>query len=68
MLQPATVALHASEAVGQDAAGEEFAKLLLDESWQAGAVAAFGRFTDERLQVLAHHRMEHGVRGVSGPI
>ena len=58
MLQPAAVTPQTGEAVGQDPAGEELAKLLLDKPRQAAAVAALGCFTHERLQVPADHRVE----------
>jgi hypothetical protein len=44
--------------VGEDAAGEELAELLLDELGQAGAVGAMGRFAKKGLQVGADDGVE----------
>ena len=57
-LQRGGVAPEAGEAVGEDAAGQELAKLLLDELGQAGAVGALGRFAEEGLQVGADDGVE----------
>ncbi|HEV8682235.1 MAG TPA: hypothetical protein VGS09_05600 [Actinomycetota bacterium] len=54
--------------MGQHSAGEELAKLLLDEPGQAGAFAVLRHLTQEGLQVLANDGVEHGVLGVAGPI
>jgi hypothetical protein len=56
------------EAMGQDPAREELAKLLLDEAGQAVAVAAVSDFPEEGLQVLADDGVEDGVLGVAGLI
>jgi len=44
--------------VGEDAAGEELAELLLHEPGQAGPLGALGRFAKKGLQVGA----DDGVR------
>jgi hypothetical protein len=54
--------------VGEHAAREEFAELLLDEPGQAAAVAAVRDFSEEGLQVLPNDGVEHGVLGVAGLI
>jgi hypothetical protein len=52
------VATQAGEAVGQDAAGEELAELLLHELRQAGTVGTVSRFAEKGLQVSADNGME----------
>ena len=49
----AGVAPEAGEAVGEDAAGEELAELLLHEPGQADALGAAGRLAEKGLQVGA---------------
>ena len=51
--------------MGQRAAGQELAELLLDEAGQAALVPAGGDFLEEGLEVLANHGVEHGVLGVA---
>jgi hypothetical protein len=52
--------------VGEHAAREELAELLLDEPGQAVAVTAVRDFSEEGLQVLPNDGVEHGVLGVAG--
>ncbi|MFZ1058261.1 MAG: hypothetical protein WAP47_03600 [Candidatus Rokuibacteriota bacterium] len=64
-LQGAGVAPEPREAVGEDAAGEELAELLLDEAGQAGAVGALGRCAEKGLQVGADDGVEDAALGVA---
>ena len=50
---PEGVAPEAGEAVGENAAGQELAELLLHEPGEAGAVGALGRFLEKGLEVGA---------------
>jgi len=54
--------------MGEHAAREELAELLLDEAGQAAAVAAGRDVSEEGLQVLPNDGVEHGVLGVAGLI
>jgi hypothetical protein len=54
--------------VGEHAAREELAELLLDEPGQPATVAALRDFSEEGLQVLPNDGVEHGVLGVAGLI
>ena len=65
-LERAVGAPQPREAVGEHAAREELAELLLDEPGQAAAVAAVRDFSEEGLQVLPNDGVEHGVPGVAG--
>jgi hypothetical protein len=60
----AIVAVKAQEAVGEDAAAEKGAELLLDESWSR--TLAYPRPGEEGLELLAHDAVEQRVlRGVA---
>ena len=54
--------------MGEHAAREELAELLLDEPGQPAAVAAVLDVSEEGLQVLPNGGVEHGVLGVAGLI
>ena len=54
--------------MGEHAAGEELAELLLDEAGQAVSVAPVGGFPQEGLQMFADDGVEDGVLGVVGLI
>jgi hypothetical protein len=54
--------------MGEHAAREELAELLLDEAGQAVAVAPVGGFPQEGLQMFTDDGVEHGVLGVAGLI
>ncbi len=64
-LERARVAPEAGEPVGEDAAGQELAELLLHELGQASAHAAAGCLTQKGLQVGADHGVEDAVLHVS---
>jgi hypothetical protein len=51
--------------MGEDAAREELAELLLDEAGQAMAVAPVGGFPQEGLQMFADDGVEDRVLGVA---
>src|SRR5262249_61601477 len=68
VIETAALAPQPRHAVRQDPAREELAELLFHELRQPGALAALLRLAHERVQVLADHRVEHGVLGVPGPI
>jgi hypothetical protein len=54
--------------MGQHAAREELAELLLDETGQAMSIAALGDFLEEGFEVLTYDSVEDGVVGVAGLI
>jgi hypothetical protein len=60
----AVVAAQAQEAVGEDAAPEVGAKLLLDEAWTC--VVAIARVCEEGLELLAHDLVQEGLLGTAG--
>ena len=60
-LGPAVRAAEASEAVGEDAAGEEAAQLALDEAGDAAIVGALRDVGEEGLEVLADEVVQRAV-------
>jgi len=50
------------------AARQELPELALDELRQARAVAGLRHRAQEGLQVLGDDLVEHGVRGITGPV
>ena len=65
MLERAVGAPQPREAVGEHAAREEPAELLLDEAGQAVSVAPVGGFPQEGLQMFADDGVEDRVLGVA---
>ena len=61
------LALKPREAAAPDATLQEPAELLLEERGEAGGIRAGGS-GEKRLQVFAHHLMEHGAFGLAGRI
>jgi hypothetical protein len=69
-LEGAGAAADAGKAVGQDAAGEEVAELLLYEVRQASALGALGGLAKKGLEVVADDRVEDDLfrrPGLVGP-
>ena len=65
MLEGTVGAPQPREAMGEHAAGEELAELLLDEAGQAVSVAPVGGFPQEGLQMFADDGVEDRVLGVA---
>ena len=54
--------------MGEDAAGEELAELLLHELGQAGAVGTVSRFAEKSLQVRADDGVEDTALRLAWPV
>ena len=67
-VEGAALATEPSEAVGQDAAGQELAELPLDELRQAVAPVPRRGFVEEIVEMVADYGIEHAVLGVTRPI
>jgi hypothetical protein len=68
MLARATLAPESRHTVFEHAARQELPELALDELRQARAVAGLRHRAQEGLQVLGDDLVEHGVRGITGPV
>ena len=64
---PAGVAVHAREAVGEDAAREVPLEFGDDEAWEASAVGALGDLGEKRFPVGANGLVEDRPRGSFSP-
>ena len=61
--EPAAAFDVAQAALSEVERAQKPAKLLLDESWQPVALVDTGRLKPERLEVIAHHLVQHALRG-----
>ena len=68
MLAHAALAPKPRHTLFEHAARQKLPELALDELRQARAVAGLHHRAQEDLQVLGDDLVEHGVRGVSGPV
>ena len=67
-LQGVVLAVQADEAVGQDAAGEKFAKLALNDRRQPATFLARRGSAEKGLEMLLNDAIEHGVLCVARAI
>ena len=58
----------ASEALGEDAAGEKASELLRDEAGEARALAVVARECEEGLEVLFQHAAAHARFGAAAGV
>jgi hypothetical protein len=68
VLARAALAPKPRHTVFEHAARQELLELALDELRQARAVAGLRHHAQEGLQVLGDDLVEHGVRGITGPV
>ena len=63
VVQPTAGAVKPGEAAGEKPAPQKPAELFLDKPRQPVAIGHTGRLGPERLEVIAHHLVEHALRG-----